>query len=271
MRTFFDTIDTEAKAYWLGFITADGNTSQNGYTTAINLSAKDQDHLHKLAILLHANVIETTWAKGDKSYPGCYLHVSDKYMHNTLVDIGIVPNKTVYDQSRITNAVPDHLIHHFVRGLFDGDGSICESNNNQCFSIAGESRLLERIKNIILSKVGVSDTKIEFHNHHCVIRWGGRKQCRAIKNWLYAEAEVFLERKMRIFTDICGKTKTGSSKYFGVLWYKPKNKWNAYIWSDGKRKHLGYFEHEIDAAKARDDAAQKIGLPAYKLNFPMEI
>lgn len=267
MRTLFDNIDTQTKAYWLGFITADGNTSKNGYTTSVNLSAKDKGHLQKLAQFLNGKVMDVKWIKGDKSYAGCYLHVSDKHMQNMLVSIGVVPNKTEYDQSCILNSVPNDLISHFVRGLFDGDGSICESNETPCFSIAGENRLIDAVKNILVSKIGVSDTKIDTYEHHSVIRWAGRKQCKAIYQWIYKDAETFLERKKLIFIDICNKAKPGSSKYFGVLWYKPKNKWNAYIWSGGKRKHLGYFEKEIDAARARDAAAIELGLPVYKLNF----
>jgi len=46
----------------------------------------------------------------------------------------------------------------------------------------------------------------------------------------------------------------GSSKYIGVCWYKPYNKWQAKININGIGKHLGYFECELAAAKAYNDA-----------------
>ena len=52
-ENIFDNIDTEEKAYWLGFIYADGNISSEGNRFEINLSAKDLDHMLKLKRFLN--------------------------------------------------------------------------------------------------------------------------------------------------------------------------------------------------------------------------
>jgi hypothetical protein len=62
--------------------------------------------------------------------------------------------------------------------------------------------------------------------------------------------------------------KHKSSKYLGVLWYGPRNKWVAYIKCDYKNKHLGYFVQEMDAARARDGAAKRLFGKHATLNFP---
>lgn len=46
------------------------------------------------------------------------------------------------------------------------------------------------------------------------------------------------------------KTTTSSSKFKGVSWHKVRSKWQSQIMSKGKSKHLGYFDNELDAAKA---------------------
>jgi AP2 domain/HNH endonuclease len=48
-----------------------------------------------------------------------------------------------------------------------------------------------------------------------------------------------------------------SSKYKGVSWKIDKNKWEVYIKLSGKKVHIGYFNNEIDAAKAYNKAAEK--------------
>lgn len=62
----------------------------------------------------------------------------------------------------------------------------------------------------------------------------------------------------------------GSSDYKGVCRFKRDNNWRAYIVKDGIQHHLGYFNSEIEAARAYDKAARKyFGEFAY-LNFPDE-
>ncbi len=63
------------------------------------------------------------------------------------------------------------------------------------------------------------------------------------------------------------RTKTCSSKYKGVSKVKKNNKWRAYININSKYKHLGYFDNEIDAAGAYDEAAKKYFGEFAKLNF----
>jgi len=60
----------------------------------------------------------------------------------------------------------------------------------------------------------------------------------------------------------------GTSRYKGVWWEKDKRKWRAAVGFNGKIKHLGAFDNEIEAAKARDAAAKKYHGQFAWLNFP---
>jgi len=71
--------------------------------------------------------------------------------------------------------------------------------------------------------------------------------------------------------NLCNSKKrrgTKSSKYKGVSWYKRTLKWKAAITFKNKKIYLGYFENEIDAAKAYDEAAKKYHGEFACLNFP---
>ena len=65
------------------------------------------------------------------------------------------------------------------------------------------------------------------------------------------------------------RKKKGASIYRGVYIHKRLKRWVASINdNDGKRKYLGLFTTEVDAALARDDAAFSHGYPIEGLNFP---
>ena len=65
-----------------------------------------------------------------------------------------------------------------------------------------------------------------------------------------------------------GSYANSTSKYIGVRWDKSRNKWTAAISMNGISKHLGRFENEIDAAKARDEATKIYFKEHGRLNFP---
>ena len=53
------------------------------------------------------------------------------------------------------------------------------------------------------------------------------------------------------------KRKNSPSKYKGVSWHKHQKKWHVILCHKGKRKSIGYFHDEIEAAKAYDRAARE--------------
>lgn len=59
---------------------------------------------------------------------------------------------------------------------------------------------------------------------------------------------------------------SASSKYRGVCWRRNLGKWFARIKVDGKEKHLGYFNCELEAARAYDAKAEELGFAEEALN-----
>jgi len=120
---FFQTIDTEEKAYWLGFIYADGCISYIGYRLEISINKKDEEHLQKLSDMLNKplrSFTQTCSLMNDTNVCEMVkLYVYNKSMYNDLLECGVEERKTYSDTTRILDSVPKNLIHHFVRGYFD--------------------------------------------------------------------------------------------------------------------------------------------------------
>lgn len=62
-------------------------------------------------------------------------------------------------------------------------------------------------------------------------------------------------------------TSSGSSQYRGVTWHKNIKKWQAHIGVKYKQINIGYFDNEIEAAKAYDELAKKHHGEFAVLNF----
>jgi thymidylate synthase ThyX len=118
---FFDKINTREKAYLLGFIQADGNLHKDSFQ--ISITQKNGWFIERM---LKDFIKPSTHGSKDGDCKQ-YSFTSER-LYKSLVDKGIVPNKT-YDMTPdnaldLWNSVPVSFKPHFLRGLMDGDGSL---------------------------------------------------------------------------------------------------------------------------------------------------
>ena len=64
-----------------------------------------------------------------------------------------------------------------------------------------------------------------------------------------------------------GKHRKGASRFRGVYWHKKARKWSAEAFVNGKKHYLGLFVSELEAARARDAAAQELHKEFARLNL----
>lgn len=136
---YFDSIDTEEKAYWLGFIFADGNISKSermykgklkrgNYRFELSLKAEDKSHLEKFAKAIGFNK-EVKISKAVNRANRCRLYFNNKHLWTILNSYGCTPNKSLtLTFPKLEIFLNKELIKHFIRGYIDGDGSICYRN-----------------------------------------------------------------------------------------------------------------------------------------------
>lgn len=92
-ENYFERIDNNEKAYWLGFLYADGYVS-TGYRWGIELAKIDYNHLQKLVKALSSNIKIRERTRGNNGY--CSIFFKNKKMYNDLVRNGVVPKKNKY-------------------------------------------------------------------------------------------------------------------------------------------------------------------------------
>ena len=204
VEDFFDKINTEEKAYFLGFLYADGynNTDRN----SVNLSLKEDDKeiLEILNNLLQPNkplqYVEFKAANFSNQYR---LVIANKHISQKLVELGCGKAKTHTLTFPTKEQVPSHLIRHFVRGYFDGDGSVSGDKQKQ-FCFVGTIDFLLPLQQILIKELNLSKTKLDCRhkgrdNEIRSLRYCGINQCIKFRDWLYEGATIYLERKKNMF------------------------------------------------------------------------
>lgn len=116
-RDFFKVIDSDEKAYWLGFIAADGVVVCNSRQYSIVLDLQPRD-LHWLERFRDTIVPGATITRhGSRS---CSVCIASKEMVYDVMAYGIGPRKS---NTLEWPSIPEAFAIPFLLGYFDGDGS----------------------------------------------------------------------------------------------------------------------------------------------------
>jgi len=239
-ENFFETIDTEEKAYWLGFISADGGIYDKRLT--ITLAAKDRAHLVKFATSIGPTLpIRVFTSDG---YALASISSRSEKLASDLFALGVTPKKSLtlspWSPRRI------ELQAHYWRGFIDGDGCLSEAGKARSVGLMGTLPVVNaflsfahRICGTNAKPYAVKTTPGMFTAHV-----GGSFLATTFATAIYEGAGVYLDRKYEIFrrwnaeppsyrtkkqraidieTAKCqfatgGITKTRLAKEYGVSW-----------------------------------------------------
>lgn len=218
---FFEKIDSEEKAYWLGFLMADGWISKNKKSGAgvvgIELQYRDINHLKKLNHALQGNYkISDRWrpcllSDSDKKYHQCLLRVFSIVMYNSLIDKGFTNNKTF---DACFPKIPEEFQRHFIRGYFDGNGTICVSHNYLSVSFCIASKTLKDDLLFVLNGNGITLSDYSYVNEFGTVIYRPQAISKDSKytllDYMYKDAHVYLERKYKRYQkSILYRTSSG--------------------------------------------------------------
>ena len=236
---YFDSIDNEHKAYWIGFIWSDGylgyrirENNREEYNLKLTLMKDDYQHLEKFNNDLNGNYKVHYYNYGQSAFKPTFpqearLFITNKYFGEILRNrYGIVPCRE--DCDKLVQNIPEHLISHFIRGIVDADGSFChytvqEGKNihdKYSIKICGTEPVLRYIEQYLI-KIGLIDSierkllkrhKEDDKDARCrTLSFSGRNNVINILNFLYKDADIYLDRKYKKYTEVLAASMGGTN------------------------------------------------------------
>ena len=208
-QDIFENIDNEIKAYTLGLLMADGNVSTKKNLITITLTQDDSYLLEKInEELLDGNGNILISHKEDKK-PRAVLQFHGKKIKKDLEKFNIVPRKS-YNLLQLPTNIPTHLYHHFIRGLYDGDGvcSYYTSHKKQKVRIgycAFNKKFVEDYRNFLNETINLRKNKL-FNTGNCwQCSWASFKDLNNFFDYIYEDANIYLGRKYKKLKDFLNK------------------------------------------------------------------
>ena len=212
----FDSIDTEEKAYWLGYIYADGyiynikprDSGRIDYNFELCSKGDDIDHMQKFAdfISYKAALKKTKVITNGIEYSRCRVCLSSKHLWETLNNYGCTPRKSLTLQFPSLNIFKDEsLIRHFIRGYFDGDGYVSKIKNDYkalTIQVLGtESFLNSILKNLKIS----AELKHNHGNSEEITMYFKINSIQALTFLykIYNNSNIYLDRKYEKYKEHC--------------------------------------------------------------------
>lgn len=209
----FSNIDNEEKAYWLGFLAADGciTTHKSGCKyIKLSLSHKDKEHLEKFKKFMKSNNKISEYLVGssatkEKKYKCCEIKIGSNKIAAELAVYGIVPKKT---HNVTIPDIPEELVKHYIRGVWDGDGTVLyragrpkyPDNIYPSVQLCGNKEMLEAVQKVFEEELNITPSKLSPVSSIFLFRKDTRNAKRII-DYLYSDCSVYLDRKYKTYQE----------------------------------------------------------------------
>jgi hypothetical protein len=197
----FDDITDQSSAYHLGLLYADGHNNQKRGTIALTQNEDDIDVIVRFRDFVRSNqpiLFYNDPRQGRRRT--ALIHLNSRHMSDRLAELGMVHDKT---HKAEFPTISRWVWRHFIRGVFDGDGSISIKNNRRrcaTVSFTGTESLCTSIGEILKSEAGISDFRMytrhpERKNNIRMIHISRTDDVLKSLHWMYDDNTVYMKRK----------------------------------------------------------------------------
>lgn len=145
----FENINTKEKAYWLGFLAADGHIPLKSNSIRLMLSIKDENLLDKFIKFVGGKSESKKYYIGSFKTKRVFFQVSNKKLSNCIKKLGIVSPKG--KNLKLLELSSDSLNLAYIMGYYDGDGSekspeICSGSRKFLLELKRKYKIKSKIK-----------------------------------------------------------------------------------------------------------------------------
>ena len=216
-QNIFSIIDSQEKAYWLGFLYADGYIDEERGKIELSLKYDDKEHLAAFSRFIDSTpaipiTVRYSMCNG-KKIKACRIIISSKKMTEDLSALGCIQAKSLQ-----LNEIPeleDDLIRHFIRGYFDGDGFVTSKKNTEngdlrtiCFGFVGNYPFLKDIEETLIEN-GVFETSRKWRQEGNAwsFKRGGNRIGKRFYDYIYKDSSIHLARKFDLFNAVLRQSR----------------------------------------------------------------
>lgn len=200
---YFNQINSEEKAYWLGFLYADGYLTNNN---VIGCKLRRDDEQQIISFLQDIQISEINLHYHDKTN-SCGFDLTSQKMYDSLLKKGFSRKKS-YDNTALPfDCVPDNFKRYFILGFWDGDGYVSITNGKKLTGVVSNNeKLLLSFMKYINSQLEDDFCKVTNNDGYFRIRMVTNKAKRFL-DWLYFNSKIHMQRKYNTYLQMTFGTK----------------------------------------------------------------
>lgn len=218
INDYFEKIDTSEKAYWLGFLYADGyiyerKNKTGGFSHRVELGLAETDivHLHKFRYCIGSNkrISSKVSHLNGKEYKSNKLTIYGEEFAGHLINKGVVPRKSLILTYPDRSILPEKYDNAFIRGYFDGDGCVYGNHEEYSYNVnfVGTKAFLAKVNEILKKKAGLNIVAPGKKGRAFSIHFGGYENLVRLYEYMYKDSTVSLDRKRKHFQTIINTKK----------------------------------------------------------------
>lgn len=204
----FENVDCEEKAYFLGLLYADGNRARSSSSVSICLKDDDSYILEKFKEYMCTDkpLYEERRIYRGRIHFYRKMEMWNKKIAADLLDLGLIPAKTLVLKFPTIKQVPLDLIWAFLRGYFDGDGTVGIYNNLPRVGFCGAIDFCQSLFEFLQENDIRCKISKDYRKNCYYVTVLNKEGCMKIKENFYKDAIIYLERKRSIFDNYIPKT-----------------------------------------------------------------